>query len=217
MLMANRVLVVPAYELSRVSHVIFILLHISVSSSRERKGKWVALVSGLDLSSNDVPPDEEDVADIRLQMLIEYLKGESGGLEERNSSMECSALLILGNSLDVPRRSADDAKNAVSVVYPRALATVRLRRLEMFSKKRYGQQTIWDPAPLARLNDALKDLASSLPVHLLPGPTDPASAILPQQPMPRAMFGFEPPNKNLGRGVFTCETNPAWVDVGEDG
>jgi len=88
----------------------------SATSSRENKGKWVALVSGLDLSSNDVPPGEEDAADIRLQMLVEYLKGESGGAEEQRSSMECIALIILGNSLDVPRRIADDAKNAVSLV-----------------------------------------------------------------------------------------------------
>jgi DNA polymerase delta subunit 2 len=124
---------VSAYELPAVSHVIFILLHISVSSSRERKGKWVALVSGLDLSSNDVPPGEEDAADIRLQMLIEYFKGESGGAEERSSSMECSALFILGNSLDVPRRSADDAKNAVSLICCPSwrVCAVRLRRFKM--------------------------------------------------------------------------------------
>lgn len=92
----------------------FCSLRISATSSRGRTGRWVALVSGLDISSNDVPPGEEDGADIRLQMLVEYLKGESGGAEDQSSSMECSALVILGNSLDVPRRSADDAKNAVS-------------------------------------------------------------------------------------------------------
>lgn len=60
----------------------------------------------------------------------------------------------------------------------------------------------------------------------MPGLTDPASAILPQQPMPRAMFGFDPPPRdkkgNLlvmegGGGVFECVSNPAWVDVGGDG
>lgn len=78
------------------------------------KGKWIALVSGLDLSSVDVQPGEEDAADIRLQMLVEYLKGESGVAEEQAASLECGALVILGNSLDVPRRTADDAKNSVS-------------------------------------------------------------------------------------------------------
>ena len=85
----------------------------SSSKSAKDKGKWIALVSGLDLSSADVQPGEEDSSEIRLQMLVEYLKGESGGDEEQASSSECKALIVLGNSLDIPRRTADDAKNAV--------------------------------------------------------------------------------------------------------
>lgn len=46
-------------------------------------------------------------------MLVEYLKGESGGDEEQASSRECGALVVLGNSLDIPRRTADDLKNSV--------------------------------------------------------------------------------------------------------
>jgi hypothetical protein len=78
-------------------------------------GKWIALVSGFDLSSADVPSGTEHSADIRLQMLIEYLKGESGGSEDQQASSEVKALVILGNSIDVPRRATDDSKNAVSV------------------------------------------------------------------------------------------------------
>lgn len=49
-------------------------------------------------------------------MLIEYLKGESGGPEDQQASSEVKALVILGNSVDVPRRAMDDAKTAVSVL-----------------------------------------------------------------------------------------------------
>ncbi|KAH0830487.1 DNA polymerase alpha/epsilon subunit B-domain-containing protein [Lanmaoa asiatica] len=62
------------------------------------------------------------------------------------------------------------------------------------------------PHPNTILSAHLHDLASALPVHILPGPEDPSGAILPQQPFPRAMFSgatnFE---------TFHRETNPLWL------
>ena len=62
------------------------------------------------------------------------------------------------------------------------------------------------PHPNSILSTHLHDLASALPVHILPGPDDPSGAILPQQPFPRAMFSgatnFE---------TFHRETNPVWL------
>lgn len=62
------------------------------------------------------------------------------------------------------------------------------------------------PHPNSILSTHLRDLASALPVHILPGPDDPSGAILPQQPFPRAMFSgataFE---------TFHRETNPVWL------
>lgn len=52
-------------------------------------------------------------------------------------------------------------------------------------------------------------LSSSLPVNLVPGAEDPAGALLPQQPMPKVMFG----GKKMER--LECVTNPAWLEVGE--
>lgn len=208
------------------------------------KGKWIAFVSGLDIASSlptsaplsssstgntadTVPvPVQDDDADLRLQMLIEYLKGESGGEEDQKASGECQMLVVLGNSLDVPKRTADDAKNAVCLAFLSVLLIINLpflsallARLNLLSipQKRYNQQISYDPAPLKQLSLALKDIASSKPIHLLPGPNDPASAILPQQPIPRAMFGFEPLSKGVVEGVFESETNPTWIDVGGDG
>ena len=71
------------------------------------------LVSGLDLGFNDIPPGEDDSTDMRLQLLVEYLKAESGGPSEQDASRRCSALVILGNSLDVPKRSQEDMKGSV--------------------------------------------------------------------------------------------------------
>jgi DNA polymerase delta subunit 2 len=48
-----------------------------------------------------------------------------------------------------------------------------------------------------------------MPIHILPGATDPSGVILPQQPFPRAMFG-----RVSGFSSFTCETNPTYIRIG---
>ena len=58
------------------------------------------------------------------------------------------------------------------------------------------------------LGSHLADIARAMPVHLLAGDTDPSSTLLPQQPMPRAMFGEA---KTLNE--FMCETNPTWLHM----
>ena len=50
------------------------------------------------------------------------------------------------------------------------------------------------------------DVAGTMPIHLIPGPTDPSGAILPQQRVPRGMFG-----KVHEYSTFVCETNPAYL------
>ncbi len=75
----------------------------------------MALISGLLLGSNEIPSGQEETSDIRLQMLTEFLQGEMGGDEELETSKQCSALIILGNSIDVPKRSQDDLKASVSL------------------------------------------------------------------------------------------------------
>jgi DNA polymerase delta subunit 2 len=47
-----------------------------------------------------------------------------------------------------------------------------------------------------------------MPVHLLPGETDPSGVILPQQPFPRAMFGSV-----SSYASFSCETNPTYLRI----
>jgi DNA polymerase delta subunit 2 len=47
-----------------------------------------------------------------------------------------------------------------------------------------------------------------MPVHILPGVSDPAGVILPQQPFPPAMFG------DAARySTFSCETNPTYLSL----
>ena len=53
-------------------------------------------------------------------------------------------------------------------------------------------------------------LQSSLPVNLIPGPSDPAGSTLPQQPLPKVMFG----GKGKTEGLESM-TNPAWMEIGQ--
>jgi len=63
-------------------------------------------------------------------------------------------------------------------------------------------------APTHTLGSLLFDVAQTMPVHLLAGASDPSGTLLPQQPLPRAMFGSV---KNID--TFRCETNPAWIGL----
>jgi len=50
-----------------------------------------------------------------------------------------------------------------------------------------------------------------MPIHILPGESDPAGTIMPQQPFPRAMFG------DASRySTFICETNPKYLTLASD-
>ena len=47
-----------------------------------------------------------------------------------------------------------------------------------------------------------------MPIHILPGESDPAGTIMPQQPFPRAMFG-----EAARYPTFICETNPTYLTI----
>lgn len=47
-----------------------------------------------------------------------------------------------------------------------------------------------------------------MPIHILPGDTDPSGTILPQQKIPRAMFGSV-----SSYSSFSCETNPTYLSL----
>ena len=63
--------------------------------------------------------------------------------------------------------------------------------------------------PTLQLGAFLLDVARTMPVHLIPGPTDPSGAILPQQRVPRGMFG-----RVHEYSTFVCETNPVYLRIG---
>ncbi|KAL4074533.1 DNA polymerase alpha/epsilon subunit B-domain-containing protein [Scleroderma yunnanense] len=146
--------------------------------------EYLAIVSGLSIGGTPS-------ADSYLQMLVEYLSGEAGGPDDQILASQITRLIIAGNSLSpVYRDNGDEDEDN----RPR--------------KGSSAAQPSLSTNPNVVLSAYLHDLASILPVHILPGADDPAGVILPQQPFPRAMFG-----KAAGFETFRCETNPVWLRI----
>lgn len=54
--------------------------------------EWIGIISGLEIGSTSP-------ADGQIQMLVEYLTGEAGGIDDQTSASQISRLIIAGNSL----------------------------------------------------------------------------------------------------------------------
>ncbi|KAK0483380.1 DNA polymerase alpha/epsilon subunit B-domain-containing protein [Armillaria novae-zelandiae] len=151
--------------------------------------EWIAVVSGLGIGSPSSP-------DVSLQMLVEYLTGEEGGIQDQGSAARISRLVIAGNSLaavviPIKGDEGDEKKSAIS-------------------RGKYNYDTTtFSPHPTETLAGHLYDIGRVMPIHVLPGETDPSGTILPQQPFPRGLLG---PVASLRS--FSCETNPTYIRIG---
>lgn len=68
---------------------------------------WVALISGLDMQG------AQGRADVRAQVLAEYLTGESAGDAERTTSKRIARVIIAGNAFAEPEREVETTKKPV--------------------------------------------------------------------------------------------------------
>jgi len=149
-------------------------------SSGDPSEEYLAIVSGLDLGSSNS-------SELHLQMLAEFLSGEDTEHSEGAFASRITRLVIAGNSLAPLDLTEDDTKER---------------------KKRHSTG-VAKPHPIHDLSNLLADIARSMPIHLLAGSTDPSGIILPQQPLPRAMFGDA-----SAYASFSCETNPTYLRIG---
>ncbi|RXW24178.1 hypothetical protein EST38_g1656 [Candolleomyces aberdarensis] len=137
----------------------------SVDSSES--DPWVGVLSGLEVGS-------EASSDARIQMLIEYLTAEGGLGEDQVPASQISRLIIAGDSLgpiNIPGRG--DGTPQVE---------------DRKARRNAQDAAAFSPHPIYNLSSHLLDIGRTIPVHILPGETDPSGAILPQQPLPRAMM-----------------------------
>ncbi|KAI0033264.1 DNA polymerase alpha/epsilon subunit B-domain-containing protein [Vararia minispora EC-137] len=148
----------------------------------EKCEEYLAVVSGLDIGSST--PSEAQT-----QMLVEFLCGENGDPDEADVARRITRLIVAGNSL-APLTVEDDGPKERKA-------------------KRTGQDTSsFSSHPIYELSAYFSDIASSMPVHVLSGASDPSGVIMPQQPLPRAMF-----RDASSFSTFSCETNPAYISL----
>lgn len=159
-----------------------------VQKDRPLSGK-VAIVSGLSISG-----DEGDT--LALDLLMEWMLGEAASLTDQEGAANISRLIIAGNSLAhaQPIPSREDVISA-----------------KKNAQKKYGYDAAsYNAAPTDRLDTFLATLLPSIPITLLPGPTDPTSTSLPQQPIHAAMF---PHSRAYMENIApSAENEPNWFD-----
>lgn len=148
----------------------------------EGEERYVALVSGLGVGAPGARP-------LEAQLLVDFLTGQLGGDEERRLCSRVCRVVVAGNS--VCAAGGVGAGGGAS---------------ESSSSKREAPKL---GAPIGELDLLLAELASALPVDLMPGATDPANAALPQQPMHAALFP-----RAASYSTFRCVTNPHELKVG---
>ncbi|THU99957.1 hypothetical protein K435DRAFT_719350 [Dendrothele bispora CBS 962.96] len=174
----------------------------SPTSSDTDTDTYVAFISGLSIN---LPSP----SDAKTQLLIEYLCGEvaSPGLVQPS---RISRLVICGDSLAPIALTGRGEADADGI--KRGLKEKKKMVGTKIAKgRKYGyDSTTFSPHPTRSLSSHLLDLARAMPVHILPGESDPIGTILPQQPFPRGMFG------DVGAyNSFSCETNPVWLKLSE--
>lgn len=179
----------------------------------ERKGTRgkVAIVSGLGFSGDG------GADPLTIDLLMEYLLGESASTFDQDATAQIARLVIAGDSIAhaSPIPSRDDAAAAVAAKKGGGGGT-----------KKYGyDSSTYNAAPTECLDAWLSSLLPSLPVTLIPGQHDPTGTALPQQPLHPALFpnsraymslpqtSAASSNNNPDVGWLDAQTNPATFDL----
>ncbi|KAI1776358.1 DNA polymerase alpha/epsilon subunit B-domain-containing protein [Hypoxylon cercidicola] len=156
-------------------------------------GGKIAIVSGLGFSGSDASHALE------LNLLLEYLLGESLDPAAQQELAQISRLIIAGNSISLEERRATDEEMT-----------------EKKAHKKYGyDSSAYNALPSQLLDEFLATLLPAMPVTLLPGAQDPANASYPQQPIHAAMFPNSRPYTSVSEeiGWFDNVTNPWEAEV----
>jgi len=130
------------------------------SSILPSEPKYLALVSGFDIGSG------HDSL-LSIQEMVFTLMGKTGIPEVQKMMSQVSRLIIAGNSLSSATQDRSVLDKARYLLRNNMAASIEA---------------------IQQLDDFLFQLASSIPVDLMPGPHDPANYVLPQQPLHHCML-----------------------------
>lgn len=174
-------------------------------SSPSNNHKQIAIVSGLSFSGVDAS------AAVEVNLLLEYLLGESLSADAQSQASHISRLVIAGDSIS----QGSTTKEAAAA----AAAAEDEKKSAASSSKKYGYDaSAYNALPSQLFDYFVSELLPSMPVTLLPGAQDPANASYPQQPLHTALFpsarAFSAdPTKAGATGWFDSVTNPWEAEV----
>ena len=164
------------------------------SQSKGSGGK-IAIVSGLNFSGSDGSHALE------MELLLEYLLGETLDPAAQQELAQISRLIIAGNSisLEEPTAMADEENGPA-------------QQKKSQQNKKYGyDSSSYNALPSQLLDEFLAALLPSVPITLLPGAQDPANVSYPQQPVHSAMFPGSRPYTAVP-GSAEAESKGGWFD-----
>lgn len=136
------------------------------------------LVSGLQCGAVD--------ADLPMQLLVDFVAGHLGGAEDHSRAARIARVIVAGNSVAEPSSELGDKVSASLPIARRAAESGSVQRLPHSSLRRQSLSQAEQArlaAPQNLVDEVLAQLASSVPVDVMPGPSDPANFTLPQQPL----------------------------------
>ncbi|KAG5442278.1 DNA-directed DNA polymerase delta subunit pol31 [Clonorchis sinensis] len=144
-------------------------------------GPWLALVSGLDFNGAGQTRPGHSMA---LQLLADWLRS-AGDLHPSTDGVGIVRLMILGDSVQLPT-SADATTGPTHLTQQARYLT---RNADAGSVTAMALLDSWlSTLPLGPGHLRSRTVANGLPVDLLPGPSDAASQLLPQQPIHPSAF-----------------------------
>ncbi|KAH7032994.1 DNA polymerase delta small subunit [Microdochium trichocladiopsis] len=155
----------------------------------------IAIVSGLSFSATDASHSLE------LNLLLEYLLGETLDPISQQEVSQISRLIIAGNSI-----SLDERRHAEEEQAQRTDSSGK----KAGQQKKYGyDSSTYNAQPSQLLDEFLATLLPTIPVTMMPGAQDPSNASYPQQPVHAAMF---PSSRAYAAAPNAASDEPGWFD-----
>jgi len=146
------------------------------STMNKKEPISLCLISGLQLGG------EGGESLSAAQLAVDWLSGSAAAPEEQGGVAQVGRLVIAGDSLSDLTREKGEQNKALYLTVGSAAGSI---------------------AAVRQLDDLLVQAALTMSVDLMPGPQDPATCVLPQQPLHRLMF------PQTGRmPTFQSVTNP---------
>jgi len=146
----------------------------------------IVMMSGLELVGDDSGEYLEAI-----QLAVDWISGSAGGPTDQDIASKIERVVLAGNSLAESTMNKEDSLKAKYLTANKEAGSI---------------------AAIRQLDELMAQMAGSVSVDILPGANDPASGILPQQPLHKCMFP-----QTRAYPTFQSVTNPySFVCGGRD-